>query len=140
MVSPVSSDDGRHRILVVEDDTANRLFFTDYLTFSGFNVMAVPHGLDLNSQLKEFRPHLLLLDLGLPEIDGYTLIEQVRSSAMWHQLPILVVSGYAFAEDERRALALGAQRYLIKPVQLQQLTKAIYAVLQQPDAQMPPSP
>ncbi|MGB3309144.1 MAG: response regulator [Nodosilinea sp.] len=132
VTSPSSTADGRHRIVVVEDDQANRIFFADYLTFSGFEVLALPHGLDLDQQLKAFQPDLLLLDLGLPEIDGYTLLKQVRSSAMWQQLPVVVVSGYAFAEDQRRALALGAQKYLVKPVPLQQLTQAVQAILQLP--------
>lgn len=133
MISPFSSADGRHRIVIVEDDTANRLFFADYLAFSGFEVLPLPHGLDLNQQLKAFQPDLLLLDLGLPEIDGYTLLQQLRSTTMWQQLPIIVVSGYAFADDQRRALAMGAQQYLVKPVYLHQLTEAIQSVLQPAD-------
>ncbi len=130
MTSPFSTADGRRRIVVVEDDSANRLFFADYLTFSGFTVLALSHGLDLEQQLKEFQPDLLMLDLGLPEIDGYALLKQVRSSAMWQRLPVIVVSGYAFAEDQHRALALGAQKYLVKPVHLHQLTQAVETVLQ----------
>lgn len=129
VTSPSSTAAGRRRIVVVEDDQANRIFFADYLTFSGFEVLALSHGLDLNQQLKEFQPDLLLLDLGLPEIDGYTLLKQVRSSACWQQLPVIIVSGYAFAEDQRRALALGAQKYLVKPVPLPQLTQAVQASL-----------
>lgn len=128
VTSPSSTADGRFRIVVVEDDTANRLFFADYLSYSGFEVLALAHGLDLAQHLKEFQPHLLLLDLGLPEIDGYTLLKQLRSSP-WQQLPVIVVSGYAFAEDQQRALALGAQQYLVKPVALRQLTQAVHTVL-----------
>lgn len=129
VTSPSSIADGQRRIVVVEDDNANRVFFADYLTFSGFKVLALPHGLDLDQQLKAFQPDLLLLDLGLPEIDGYSLLKQVRASDRWQQLPVIVVSGYAFAEDRRRALALGAQKYLVKPVPLHQLTQAIQANL-----------
>ncbi|MBE9138998.1 response regulator [Nodosilinea sp. LEGE 07088] len=131
---PSDPADGRVRVVVVEDDNANRLFFADYLTFTGFEVLALPHGLDLEQQLKAFQPQLLLLDLGLPEIDGYTLLKQIRSSPVWRHLPVVVVSGYAFAEDQHRALALGAQRYLVKPVPLQQLTQTVYAVLQLPQS------
>jgi two-component system, cell cycle response regulator DivK len=129
VTSPSSTAGGRLRIVVVEDDTANRLFFVDYLSYSGFEVLALAHGLDLDQHLKEFQPNLLLLDLGLPEIDGYALLQQLRSSAMWQDLPVIIVSGYAFAEDQHRALALGAQKYLVKPISLQQLTQAIQAVL-----------
>lgn len=134
VTSPSSTADGRSRIVVVEDDTANRLFFADYLSYSGFQVLALAHGLDLDQHLKEFQPHLLLLDLGLPEIDGYTLLKRLRSSGSpWQHLPVIIVSGYAFAEDQQRALALGAQQYLVKPIALQQLTQAIHAVLRSPE-------
>ncbi|WOD39499.1 response regulator [Nodosilinea sp. E11] len=132
VTSPSSTADGRFRIVVVEDDTANRLFFADYLSYSGFWVLAIPHGLDLEQHLKEFQPHLLLLDLGLPEIDGYTLLKRLRSSARWQDLPVIIVSGYAFADDQHRAMALGAQKYLVKPVPLHQLTQAIYSLLPHP--------
>lgn len=135
VTSPSSTADGRLRIVVVEDDRGNRLFFADYLTYSGFRVLALPHGLDLQQHLKEFQPHLLLLDLGLPEIDGYTLLQQLRSSALWQHLPVIVVSGYAFAEDQQRALALGAQQYLVKPIALQQLTQAIHTVMRSPQSE-----
>ncbi|MGB3201224.1 MAG: response regulator [Nodosilinea sp.] len=133
VISPFSTADGRYRIVIVEDDTANRLFFADYLTLSGYQVLPLAHGLDLDQQLRAFQPDLLLLDLGLPKIDGYTLLKQLRSSTMWQHLPVIVVSGYAFAEDQHRALALGAQKYLVKPVYLYQLTEAIQAVLQPTD-------
>lgn len=132
VTSPSGTADGPPRIVVVEDDTANRLFFTDYLSYSGFTVLPLAHGLDLEQHLKEFQPDLLLLDLGLPEIDGYALLKQLRSSALWQDLPVIIVSGYAFAEDQQRALALGAQQYLVKPIALQQLTQAIHAVLRSP--------
>lgn len=133
VTSPSSAADGRLRIVVVEDDRGNRLFFADYLTYSGFNVLALPHGLDLHQHLKEFQPQLLLLDLGLPEVDGYTLLKQLRATDQWRHLPVIIVSGYAFAEDQHRALALGAQQYLVKPIALQQLNQAIHTVLRSPE-------
>jgi two-component system, cell cycle response regulator DivK len=130
VTSPSGRAEATIRIVVVEDDTANRLFFTDYLIYAGFEVLPLPHGLELEHHLKDFQPQVLLLDLGLPEIDGYTLLQQLRASPQWQRLPVVVVSGYAFAEDQHRALALGAQKYLVKPVPLHQLTRAIQAVLQ----------
>jgi CheY-like chemotaxis protein len=137
--SPSPPGDGQLRILVVEDDTANRLFFTDALSFAGFDVLALAHGLDLQQQLKEFLPHLLLLDLGLPEIDGYGLLSQVKDSALGRALPVVIVSGYAFAEDRHRALALGAAAYLVKPVPPLQLAQTVRSVLTARESAPPPS-
>ena len=129
MATSFKASDRPARILVIEDDYANRLFFSDFLTYSGFVVSALADGLNLEQHLKEFQPDLLLLDLGLPDIDGYTLIKIIRISHEWHSLPIVVVSGYAFEEDQTRALALGVQAYLIKPVRLKVLKQAIQSVL-----------
>jgi two-component system cell cycle response regulator DivK len=131
MVTPPSniSNASHFRILVIEDDYANRLFFTDFLAYSGFVVSALADGLNLEQHLKEFQPDLLLLDLGLPEIDGYTLIKTIRQSDQWHSLAIIVVSGYAFQEDKSHALALGIQHYLVKPVRLKELKQTILSVL-----------
>jgi CheY-like chemotaxis protein len=129
--SPVGRCEEKFRILVIEDDYANRLFFSEYLIFCGFEVLALADGLDMEVQLKTFQPHLLVLDIGLPELNGYTLLSQLRKSQHWRNLPVVVVSGYAFAEDQRKAFDLGAQKYLVKPVRLRELFSTIQALLPQ---------
>lgn len=113
------------RILLVEDDYANRMFFTEYLRYCGYHVLPLPDGLTLLAQLKDFQPHVLLLDLGLPEVDGFMLIQQIRAESAWQHLPIVVISGYAFAADQIRTQALGIQAYLIKPVRLHDLGQTV---------------
>lgn len=115
----------RGRVMVIEDDPANRLFFTDYLTYCGYQVCALPDGLDLLPQLKAFQPQVLLLDLRLPEIDGYTLLRQIRATAPWQHLPVAIVSGYAFETDREAAFAAGAHRYLTKPIRLKDLAETV---------------
>jgi len=117
------------RILLIEDDPANRLFFSEYLSYCGFDVHALSHGLELECKLKTVQPHLLVLDIGLPEINGYTLLQYIRASKQWQDLPVVVVSGYAFEGDKNKAIALGAQKYLIKPVRLRELAATIQSLL-----------
>ncbi|MFZ4640115.1 MAG: response regulator [Nodosilinea sp.] len=121
---------GHHgRIVVIEDDDANRLVFTDYLTYAGFTILALPSGLNLSYHLQEFRPDLMLLDLGLPDIDGYSLLASLRSTPQWAHLPVIVVSGYAFPAEQQRAMDLGINRYLVKPIHLQELIESIQTAL-----------
>jgi two-component system, cell cycle response regulator DivK len=127
--SPSRVSIGMPRILVIEDDEANRLLFFDYLTYAGFTVVAQPNGLGLEQHLEEFQPDLLLLDLGLPHIDGYHLLATLKASTRWQFLPVVVVSGYAFQENQTRAQALGACQYLVKPVRLKELIQAIHGAL-----------
>ncbi|MGF1568995.1 MAG: response regulator [Nodosilinea sp.] len=115
--------------MVVEEDPANRLFFSDYLTQAGFIVSPLPHSVDLDQHLKDFSPDLLVLDLGLPEFGGYTLLQKVRQSSRWRHLPVIVVSGYAFQANHHQALELGAQEYLVKPIRVKELIKTVQATL-----------
>ncbi|HIK44982.1 MAG TPA: response regulator [Leptolyngbyaceae cyanobacterium M65_K2018_010] len=129
VTSSFSDSNDKPRIMVIEDDEANRLLFADYLTFVGFEVRALADGLTLDEQLKAFQPDLLLLDLGLPHIDGYSLLATLRDHPQGQSLPVVVVSGYAFLENQNRALALGAQKYLVKPIRLKELIGTISTVL-----------
>lgn len=116
------------RILVIEDDYANRVFFTDYLRFCQYEVRALTDGQNWQQHLTDFQPHVLLLDLSLPKISGFELIELIRADSTWQTLPIVVVSGYAFDTDRQKAYALGIQAYLVKPVRLRDLAQTIAQV------------
>jgi two-component system cell cycle response regulator DivK len=113
------------KILLVEDNEINRQLMTDYLEYCGYRVRSLPTGVAFASAMKQFEPHLVLLDLKLPEIDGYTLLQQIQQRPEWAQTPVIVISAYAFQADRQRALSLGARRYLVKPVKLPELMEAI---------------
>ncbi len=113
------------RILLIEDNEANRRLMSDYLSYCGYSVYALSEGTQLDAVMQQFRPQVILLDLKLPTIDGYTLLTQIRQREDWQTVPVIVVSAYAFQRDQQRALELGARRYLVKPIRLSQLTDAI---------------
>jgi len=120
-----SRSDSPIRILLIEDNEANRRLMTDYLSYYGFDVFALEEGTQLAATIEQFRPQIILLDLKLPTIDGYALLEQLQQRDDWKQIPTIVVSAYAFQRDQQRALDLGACRYLVKPIRLSQLTEVI---------------
>lgn len=113
------------RILLIEDNEANQRLMSDYLGYCGYEVLALTDGTQLSATLEQFRPQIILLDLKLPMIDGYLLLEQLQQRDDWKQIPTIVVSAYAFQRDQQRALDLGARRYLVKPIRLSQLTDVI---------------
>jgi len=122
----VSQDNSIPRkILLVEDNYFNRQMLEDYLVFWGYQVLSLEFGSGFFQALVEFQPHLVLLDLKLPDVDGYTLLEQLRQSSDWGDIPVIVVSAFAFKADQQRALELGARRYFVKPVSLKDLRQAI---------------
>ncbi len=113
------------RILLLEDNDINRQLLSEYLIYLGYQVLALADGCNLFQAMSDFQPQLILLDLKLPGIDGYTILEQIQQSSDWHQVPVIVVSAFAFKADQQRAINLGARRYFVKPVKLPQLKQAI---------------
>ncbi|MBW4488096.1 MAG: response regulator [Trichocoleus desertorum ATA4-8-CV12] len=113
------------KILLIEDNESNRQLLSDYLHYCGYNVLSLAEGAGFFTAIAQFQPHIVLLDLKLPDIDGYTLLEELQQRPEEFRVPVIVVSAFAFQADQRRALGLGARRYLVKPVNLNQLKQAI---------------
>ncbi|MBW4442225.1 MAG: response regulator [Plectolyngbya sp. WJT66-NPBG17] len=113
------------RILLIEDNEPNRRLLEDYLIYQGFSVLALAVGTGFDRAIGEFQPQVVLLDLKLPDIDGCDILEQMRQNPEWRRIPVIVVSARAFIADQQRALNLGARRYLVKPIRLQELLLVI---------------
>lgn len=101
-------------ILVVEDDRDMRDFLFDVLTSAGFHVVTADNGLDALEQLRRHHPCVVLLDLGLPLLDGGGFVQTVQADPELPVVPIICISGQPGARE--RAKALGLVDYLPKPV------------------------
>lgn len=119
------------RILLIEDNEPNRRLLEDYLIYQGYSVLSLASGTGFEQTLIEFQPHVMLLDLRLPDIDGCDILEQMQQNPQLSGVPVIVVSARAFITDQRRALGLGARRYLVKPIRLQELLQVIREELTQ---------
>ncbi len=113
------------RILLVEDNHINRMLLSDYLDYYGYIIKSLSGGVDFFSTIESFKPHIILLDLKLPDIDGYSLLEKFKQEDRYRRIPIFIVSAFAFKADEERAMNLGASRYFVKPINLMNLSSAI---------------
>jgi CheY-like chemotaxis protein len=113
------------RILLIEDNDVNRILLDDYLNYCGYDVQSLSEASTFFSTIEQFQPKLILLDLKLPDIDGYTLLEKMHKLPAYVNIPVIVVSAFAFKADQQRAIDLGACRYFVKPVNLIDLTQAI---------------
>ncbi|MBC1281337.1 response regulator [Nostoc sp. UCD121] len=113
------------RILLVEDHYLNRLLLSDYLSYCGYDVQSLSEGSTFFSTIDKFKPDLMLLDLKLPDIDGYSLLKQVQQRPDLSKIPIIVVSAFAFKADQELAMSLGARRYFVKPLKLKDLILTI---------------
>ena len=102
----------RDKILVVEDEKSISGFIRAILTSNGYDVIVAHSGSEAFSMISSHCPDLVVLDLGLPDIDGMDIISSVRQ---WTQLPILVVSARSHEKDKVEALDRGADDYITKP-------------------------
>lgn len=128
----------RPDVLVVDDDTEIVSLIGRYLDAHGFAVRAAHSGADMQAALAAGEPDLVLLDLGLPDIDGLSLLQQLRSR--W-QGPVIVVSGRGEAVERVVGLELGADDYVAKPFDFRELLARIRSVLRRAvPAEPPPVP
>ena len=100
------------KILVVEDDKAVRNLITTTLETQNYQYHTAEKGSEALLEAVSFQPDVMLLDLGLPDLDGTEIIRRVRS---WAKTPIIVISARSMEEDKAHALDLGADDYLQKP-------------------------
>lgn len=124
------------RILIAEDDALLVKFLRATLSASGFTVDVALNGQAAIAAISSRPLDLVLLDLGLPEIDGLDVLRQVRA---WSNVPVLVLSARDHQEEKVQALDLGADDYLTKPFGVPELLARVRAVLRRLDRGMPDS-
>jgi len=116
--------DRQTSILVVEDDATVRNLVATALDLNGYPYQAVDTGTAALTSMAKSLPDVILLDLGLPDMDGVDLIERVRA---WSHVPIIVISARTADEDKIRALDAGADDYLSKPFSVGELLARLRA-------------
>lgn len=116
----------KHKVLIVEDEHNIRNFVSTVLTANGYDIIIAKTGAEASAMVSSHCPDVMLLDLGLPDMDGTTIIEEVRK---WSQLPIIVVSARTHESDKVEALDLGADDYLTKPFGTSELLARIRTAL-----------
>lgn len=113
-------------ILLIEDDDRIRNFMEAVLTTNGYNVLETTNARNALSMAASHNPDLLLLDLGLPDLDGQQVIRSIRE---WSNMPIVVVSARGHEKDKVMALDSGADDYVTKPFGTAELLARIRAAL-----------
>jgi len=117
------------RILYIEDNPENRLLVRRILEAEGYSITEATDGsagLELAAQMQ---PDVILLDINLPEIDGYDLARRFRETPGLQQVPILAVTANVMQGDRERTLAAGCDGYIQKPIDVDRLPEQVKAVL-----------
>ncbi len=113
------------KILVVEDNPLNREMIITVLEAYGYTVLEAEDGLGLMERVKAERPGLIIMDLQLPKIDGFTLTRNLKADAETREIPVVAASAFAKREDQALALEAGCATFLTKPLDLAVLLQTV---------------
>ncbi len=116
----------REKVLVAEDELSIRNFISAVLTSNGYDVICAGKGPEAYAMVTSHCPDLVILDLGLPEMDG---LEVLRSMREWTHMPVIVVSARSHERDKVQALDMGADDYITKPFSAPELLARIRAAM-----------
>jgi two-component system KDP operon response regulator KdpE len=119
-------NENKLRILVVDDEQSIRRFLRVALTSQGYTIFEAASGLDALSDATAYRPDVIILDLGLPDIDG---VDVTRLLRQWTQIPVIILSVRGSESDKIAALDAGADDYLTKPFGVGELLARLRAAI-----------
>lgn len=124
-----SIDTSKVKILIVDDIPLNVLLIDKMLAKFKFHILKANSGADALKIIAEEKPHILLLDLMMPGVDGYQVTEEVRKTVTKEQMPIVILSALNANDDINRAMNLGADEFITKPVMMERLHNCVITLV-----------
>jgi two-component system cell cycle response regulator DivK len=117
------------KVLLVEDDTLNREMVMRRLVWEGYQVVSAEDGAQAVAMAQSELPDLILMDLGLPVLNGWQAAQRIKATPSIRAIPIIALTAYALAEDRAASLAAGCDDYMAKPVDFALLQTKMQALL-----------
>jgi DNA-binding response OmpR family regulator len=124
MASTLISEDAMPRVLVVDDEPDAVELLREFLTAKGYEVTDASDGEEALRRVKEDRPHLILLDVRMPKLNGLEVLKRVRE--IDREVGVIMVTAVNEEDTGREALKLGAYDYITKPLDLQYLERSLW--------------
>ena len=119
-----------YHLLVVDDNRMNRIKMTRALNSRGYKISEASGGQEAMEMLRSREFHLVLLDLLMPELNGFQVLEQMMSDRFLASIPVIMVSAVDEQEDVEKCLALGAVDYIGKPFNAETMNNRIRTILE----------
>ena len=120
-------------ILYVEDNQDNRLLIRRILMAEGFEVVEAEHAKQALEVVDKLQPALILVDINMPDIDGYALTAMLRTKPYLNTVPIIALTANVMRGDRERTLAAGCDGYIQKPIDIDQFYELINRYLREVD-------
>jgi DNA-binding NarL/FixJ family response regulator len=123
---------GEHkRLLLIDDDPNLILLVKDYLEFRGYEVVTADNGQEALEVLDQETPDMIICDVMMPQMDGYSLVEHVRKNPRTSWIPVLFLSAKGQSQDRVKGLNTGADVYMVKPFEPEELVAQVESSLKQ---------
>ena len=119
------------KILLVEDDAFNRDMAARRLKWEGYQVITAEDGAQAVTMAMSERPNLILMDMGLPILNGWQAAHELKAAEATHAIPIIALTAYALSDDRGKCLAAGCDEYETKPVEFARLLAKMRTLLNQ---------
>jgi PAS domain S-box-containing protein len=116
-------------VLLAEDNKMNIEMFSDYLDHHGYQLIIAENGVEAVEMARQQKPHLILMDIQMPKMDGLEAIRQIRQETPLINTPIVALTALAMPGDAQKCLEAGANDYLSKPVKLKELVTVMQTLL-----------
>lgn len=113
------------RVLIIEDDDNNYVLIADLLEHAGYEPLKAESGDEGVQVALAEKPDFVLLDIQLPDFDGYEVLDRIRKSPLDSSIPIIAMTSYAMSGDRERLLAAGCNGYIEKPIDPMQVIRQI---------------
>lgn len=117
------------KILVIEDDTAINDLIKINMELCGYDVCQAPDGIKGFALAKQELPNLVILDVMMPEVDGYTVAQRIRQNPDTKDIPILMLTALSQLQDKVKGFDIGVDDYLVKPFEMEELKVRVRALL-----------
>jgi two-component system, cell cycle response regulator DivK len=112
-------------VLIVEDNELNMNLFHDLLEAHGYTTVATRNGVEAIDLARKHRPHLILMDIQLPEVSGLEVTKWIKDDPELHAIPVIAITAFAMKGDEERIRQGGCEAYLSKPISVAKFIETI---------------
>jgi two-component system, cell cycle response regulator DivK len=119
----------RKRILIVEDNPHNRLLVKAVLEFHGYEIIEAEDGQEGIEMAKKYKPDLILMDLQMPVMDGFTAAKNIRGNPDTKDIKMIALTSFAMLGDKERVMEAGFDHYIAKPINTRELPELIKEIL-----------
>jgi len=134
MTAPRPEKSDRPRVLLVDDYPDAREMYTEYLEFSGFEVIGAGNGVEALQRAVDASPDIILMDLSLPVMDGWEATRRLKADNRTAAIPVVALTGHALAGISEGAKKAGCDAFVTKPCLPEDLVREIRKILDAPDA------